>query len=474
MTTPSDGAAYAVRLIQANYAAARSAASITGGAYTDALAGGALDDKRGAAWCEYGWPTQLEFANFKHLYDRQGIANGVVNLLAGKCWEDSPRLIEGLPAEVAQPATPWEQQVTAILKRARFWRSYAEADLMRIVGGWSGLLLRMSDDAKESKWDRPIRGTSPRLVSVTPAWRGQLKPTLNQQNGAVESWQYVEASPTDVSGASPRTLNVHPDRIVIVGNWRTGVSMLRAPYNAFVNLEKISGGSGESFLKNAARQIHLNFDKDVDLNSIAQAYGVKPEDLQEVFNTTAQRMNRGNDLVLATQGATATPLVATVPDPKAHAELNLSEVAASFRIPVKVIVGMQTGERASTEDIKDFNRRGMARRTHVLSFDTEDGIDQLIRIRVLPAPTDGDGYHVWWSDLTEASDSERLDNAAKMATINKDSAGTGQAVPFTSDEIRQAAGKESLEDADATGGPGENLSPEDLAAYVERLREVSP
>jgi len=464
-TVPEKGAAYAVRLIAAANAAMRSAASVVGGGFSEALTG-ALDDKRESAWCEYGWPSHLEFGNFKHLYDRQGIAYGTVNLLAGKCWEDSPRVIEGEPAEIAQPATTWEKAATAILRNSRFFKAYAEADVMRMVGGWSGLLLQMADDSAQSKWDQPITG-KPALLKVTPAWAGQLKPEIDS-NGNVLTWEYTEYVGTGDESSQRRQFKVHPDRIVLVGDWRTGVSMLRAPYNAFVNLEKISGGSGESFLKNAARQIHLNFDKDVDLTDIAQAYGVKPNELQEVFNETARRMNRGNDLVLASQGATAVPLVANVPDPKAHAEMNLQEIAASFRMPVKVIVGMQTGERASSEDLKDFNRRGQGRRVHVLSFDLEDAVNQLIRIKVLPDPGAG-RYYIHWSDLTEAGKTEKLEAASKMAEINSKMVGVGEV--FTPDEIRQAAGFEARVDSQG-GAPeaSETLSEAEQAAA--RLAEA--
>jgi hypothetical protein len=48
---------------------------------------------------------------------------------------------------------------------------------------------------------------------------------------------------------------------------------------------------------------------------------------------------------------------------------------------------------------------------------------------------------VVWDDLTEATGGEKLDNAAKMSTINQTSLATGEQV-FTVEEIRVAAGYE--------------------------------
>jgi hypothetical protein len=60
-----------------------------------------------------------------------------------------------------------------------------------------------------------------------------------------------------------------------------------------VSLEKVEGGSGESFLKNAARQLALSFDKEIDFGSLASMYGVSVDELQDKFNDAAREMNRG-------------------------------------------------------------------------------------------------------------------------------------------------------------------------------------
>ncbi len=82
-------------------------------------------------------------------------------------------------------------------------------------------------------------------------------------------------------------------------------------------------------------------------------------------------MNRGQDQTVITKGATVTPLVATVPDPIPAFDVSLQSFCASIRIPSKIIVGNQTGERASTEDQKTFNKRCQGRRVSLLSSDIE-------------------------------------------------------------------------------------------------------
>ena len=52
------------------------------------------------------------------------------------------------------------------------------------------------------------------------------------------------------------------------------------------------------------------------------------DELQDKFNDVAGEMNRGNDVLMTTQGATVTPLVTAVADPSATYNVNLQTAAA--------------------------------------------------------------------------------------------------------------------------------------------------
>src|SRR5690606_4112907 len=113
-----------------------------------------------------------------------------------------------------------------------------------------------------------------------------------------------------------------------------------------------------------------NFDKEIDFDSLASMYNVSVQELQEKFNEAAVELNRGNDVVMPTQGATVTPLVTAVADPGPTYNVNLQTVSAALDIPSRVLVGNQQGERASTEDRKEFLARCQSRRKD-LSFEIE-------------------------------------------------------------------------------------------------------
>ncbi|SAA69291.1 gp5 [Enterobacter hormaechei] len=204
-----------------------------------------------------------------------------------------------------------------------------------------------------------------------------------------------------------------------------------------MSLEKVEGGSGESFLKNAARQLNINFDKEARLDEIARAHGVDYSELSEIYDKVAREMNIGNDTVLITQGASVAPIVAAVSDPAPTYNVNLQTAAAGVDIPTRILVGNQQAERSSTEDQKYFNTRCQSRRGD-LSFEVEDFCDKLIELSILDPVSQ---KTVIWDDLNAQSDSEKLDAAQKMSQINSASIGTGEQV-FTGEEIRVAAGYE--------------------------------
>jgi len=230
-----------------------------------------LDAKRSTAWCEYGFKEDITYDDLYALYRRGGIAHGAVKKIISACWQTNPEIIEGDEQDEARKETAWERKAKAVFTN-RFWRAFAEADLRRLVGRYSAILLHIRDN---KDWNLPAtKGKG--LEKITVAWAGSLQVKewdigINSRTyGQPKMWQYMESQP----GGSTRRVDVHPDRVFILGDYSAdAIGFLEPAYNAFVSLEKVEGGSGESFLKNAARQLNINFDKEIDFSNIASMYG---------------------------------------------------------------------------------------------------------------------------------------------------------------------------------------------------------
>ena len=396
-----------------------------------------MDAKRSQAWCEYGWKEKIEFQDLYNAYKRGGLAFGAVTKLIGKCWGTMPWIIEGEEQQDATKLTAWEQGLQALLPED-IWAKFEEADKRRLVGRYSALILRVRDGKKLKE---PVRGRYG-LADVIPVWANSLTVSewhmdSSQENyGTPKMWQYT----AELENGTKTLEDVHPDRVFILGDFsRDAIGFLEPAYNAFTNIEKVEGGSGESFLKNAARQVVTSFDKEIDLNGIATMYGVTIEQLQEKFNEAARALNQGIDSMLITQGATTTAIQSTIADPSPTYNVNLQTVSAALDIPSKILVGMQTGERASTEDQKYWDARCQSRRERELTPDIRRFLKKLDGLKIIQLKP---VYTVMWDDLTESTVEQKLDNASKLADINQKSV---SGTVFTDNEIRNAAGYEATD-----------------------------
>lgn len=384
-----------------------------------------LDDKRKcSSWVEYGYPQEITFGDLYNLYRRGGIAFGAIDKLVNKCWSTKPYIVQGNELDKTRAVTKWEKEVNAL----PIWRKFKEADKRRLVGRFSALILRINDGGR---FHEPVR-SSRTLVDAIPVWESALKIIeRNADTGEPEYWQYTSAD--------NKISKIHRDRIFILGDYsKDAVAFLEPAYNNFINLEKVEGGSGESFLKNAARHLSIEYDKEVDFANIAATYGVTVDDLQAKFNETIEAVNRGQDVGVFTQGGKVNTLTSNVSDPRPTYEINLQSISSALDIPARVLAMMQVGERASTEDRAQFNERCEARRESELNYDIEQFIRHLMRVGVIGNTAE---FITVWDSLTEPKTIDKLSNAKLMAEIESVSPGI-----FTSDEIRDAAGYEPFED----------------------------
>ena len=238
-----------------------------------------------------------------------------------------------------------------------------------------------------------------------------------------------------------RSFQVHPDRVYIWSHDRTtwGESKFEPCYNALLDVEKIRGAGGEGFWKNAKAQPVLQATPEVDFNGLAQMLGVKIDELPDALDDVVEKWSKGFDVSLMLQGMEAKTLEVTLPQPEEFFNIALQEVAASWPIPQKILVGMQTGERASTEDAREWGQINMSRRSTMVVPNIMDIINKLEGFGVLP----NRDWYIDWPDLTAPTLSEKMDIGAKMAEVNAKMLGTGGAV-FTDDEIRAIAEYEPL------------------------------
>jgi hypothetical protein len=399
---------------------------------------GALDAKRPRAWDQYGYTEHVSFDHLLTAYKRGGAGHGAVHRLLDRCWLECPRIKQ----REQDAETDWEKAVDKLLRP--LWRRLRDFDRRNMVGRYAGLIYRVADG---QTLDQPLKRG--KLVDLVPVWENQLRVQAWNQDeasptfGKVTVWEYRMRAPhaTDTQAAPDRWVKVHASRVQILaegaagGEFYEGEPLLLAGFNHLVDLEKIAGGSAESFLKNSARTVVLKFDANSQPQAIASnADGTSTgQTVAEAVEEKVGKLNRNIDASIVMQGGDATTLQTAVADPGPSFQVAANLFAASVQIPFTILFGQQTGRLASSEDKADWNARCQSRR------ETELGpmLEELVTRMQAAGAIDAADFEVEWAPLDSPGDDAKATLLGKMTSAMQQASAAGLTEPlFDANELR--------------------------------------
>lgn len=404
---------------------------------------GSLDAKRPDAWQVFGWSQEVTFQHMLTAYERGGAGHGAVHRLLDGCWQSIPRI----KSPASDKETPWEVKTAKLLTGVKAWAKFRDFDRRNMVGRYAALIYRVGD----GKALREPMERAQRLVDLVPVYEDQIKVVgwwsdQNAENYGQPSMFQYRTRPVqgvDTQGRPETWIDVHPSRVQIlaegsVGDMFDGVPLLKAGFNALVDIEKISGGSAESFLKNSARTLTIQYDKDAQptvINADGSTTSVK-----QAHEDQARNLNRNMDATIVTQGATAGVLQTTVSDPTGAFQLAANLFSASVQIPFTVLFGQQTGRLASDQDKADMQARCKSRQANELTPMLEEFVRRMQAAGIIEAGE----WEIEWLDLAAPSDKEKLEIVKGMTAAMREAFGAGVQDLFDVNEIRAVAGYEPI------------------------------
>ena len=421
------------------------------GQLASAISGGyEFADTLHNVFLDFGYPLSISFSQFWNMYRRFGIAKNVADLPVDTGWI-TPPIVEG--------SDQFNRDLETLINDMHLWKRVRGLDNRQRVGRYAGLFMRVRDNKQPQEPIEGKFGGLGALVQMVPLYEGQLTVLETENDPAKDNYGQPTMYQFNGGAAGNRnekirdSFNIHPSRIVIAAEESDngsiqGVSSLEAPFNSLMDLRKIIGAGGEGFYRNASQSIVFDL-KDAASAKNNTALLDKFNDNFDDFTRNRQRRS------LWTPGLEAKVLDSTLAPPKEFFMNALNDVAAASQIPATILIGQQTGRLASTEDSRHFLSMVNSRRENFMTEVVNDVINWMIVFGILPTSQ----FTVEWDDLLAVSDEERLANADKLAGINEKQFKSGGGIPFTEDEIREAAGFE-IEDL---GEPeGETLPIDDL------------
>ncbi|WP_417285056.1 anti-CBASS protein Acb1 family protein [Comamonas sp.] len=407
-----------------------------------------LDAKRATAWIQYGYSEQVSFEMLYAAYERGGAGHGAVHRLLDVCWLKLPRIKQ----PNSDKKSPWEVKTGKVLRSIRAWSKFKDLDRRNLVGRYAAVIYRVADS---KTLDQPLERAT-KLVDLIPLSENQIKVTKwhadqdAENYGTPAMFQYRQISPpgTETEGRPEKWADVHPSRVQIlaegaVGDFYDGVPLLRAGFNRLVDLDKIAGGSGESFLKNSARTIVFKYEAGATPQAIPGPDGVETKSVRAAHEEQARALNRSTDAAVVMQGGDATTLQTSISDPTGPWTTAANEFAASVRIPFTVLFGQQTGRLASDEDKSDFANRCSSRQEFELTPMLEEFITRMQAAGLIEA---GD-FEIEWPPVNAPTEENKADLLGKMTAAMQQAYQSGLTEPiFDTNELRAVMGFERRKD----------------------------
>lgn len=398
--------------------------------------------------CEIGVPEIINGDHLRKVYDRNSYAFAAVNAICGKVWEEHPHMVEGDEGEDNAKETETEKEIARFARRTKLWASLYEADKRRAAGEYAALIINIADaepqESRSQHWGREVGSLrSPdQILGFIPVWQQNI--TVNERYGDEEPQKYGQPKtysyvPYDTDTLTNRntpnneSLNIHESRVILLGDVYgqgdvaiAGNKVIVPGYNQLAMIEMIEGSSTAGITKAAKGALKFLFNKDASLESIAEMYSVPVSELKDKFNEQVEKLNTGIDASFVGQNVDVSGIDINLPDVEVVYEGLKAGFASAVRVPVTVFRGIETGERSSTENSKQFNRDMESRRNNVEKPECE-----MIFERFQDWGLFGTQPLVCvFPSLLEPTPEDKLDNANTVADIINKLTGVADTAPI--------------------------------------------
>ena len=343
------------------------------------------------------------------MYSRNDIANRIIRAFPSATWRQVP-VIRDEAGDSAEPGkaaySPFVEAVENFFEDRKLWQHLERADRLASIGRFGVLFMGFRDGTDPRN---PLPSGKHPLLFVSP---------YAERNTTVHKWVtdinnpryglpelYTLQTGGDINGgpAAPRTsITVHHSRVVHIAEFLDeddtyGMPRLLPVFNRLLDLEKVVGGSAETFWLTANRGLALWADKEAQL---------QPEDV-DAMGKQAEELQHNLRRYIVGSGFQAQVLGSESPDPEPNATILLDLISGAVGIPKRILIGSERGELSSTQDENNWAARIDERRK---SFAGPVMLRRFVQVLLatgnLPAPKGK-----WWIEWPESAAASPLDQA---------------------------------------------------------------
>jgi len=344
------------------------------------------------------YPTSLDYYDYLYKYTRQDIAQRIIQAPVGATWRYTPNVFESDEGE-----TSFELAYAKLVDQLDLYNCLKRLDLLAGLGRYSILYLGFDDS--ENLATPPKRGSKLLYLSPIPEPRAQISTwdTSIRSSGYGHPLMYSVQIASLITGETIGSRAIHWSRIIHVAentldNEFYGLPRLECVYNRLLGLEKLAGGSPEMYWRGARPGYTAQAAENTILTD-SQLEGLKGQ-LSDFVNNL-QRW-------LYVEGLNIQSLAPQVVSPTDHVDVQLQLISAATRIPIRILIGSERGELASSQDERAWLSFIEERRQEVADrIILRPLINRLIGFDVLPQPDNS--FYIEWEPLLVLSDKEKAE-----------------------------------------------------------------
>lgn len=369
----------------------------------------------------FGYKSELSYEDKFLKYLRQDVAARIVDAPAAALWTNPP--------VVTSNNEEWNARWDDLVARFNLFAQLERVDKLSGIGRYSILLLGFNDGADLSSpvntrsitqkqkdsliYLQPYSEYTAEVIQYNSDKNSEdyCKPLMYRINPLSEFVLGFDKSIKKPSGGSiPGSFDVHASRVLhvaenILENSVFGYPRIERVFNILDDLLKVTGGSAETWWLVANRGLHIDIDKDMEID---------PEDAKNLADEIEEYEN-GLTRVIRTRGTKVNAIGSDRVDPTGVFKMLISILSGATGIPSRILIGSEAGQLASDQDRANWADRVEERRASfgnpIMLFST---IKKLVRAGYLSGDP-GLEITVTWPSAFKLSPLEQAQTSAQHA-----------------------------------------------------------
>ena len=364
-----------------------------------------------------GWKKELIFSDYLMMYERNGIAARVVDLLADETWRNFLVLHDGKTPEDYHDTTPFLADWERMVEDFDLPSVFNELDIALGISRFAVIVVGIQG-AEGQEYSKPLeKDKEGRQISwLRVLDEGQV--TMSEPDNNPFSPRYgLPARYGCQFEENGQSVPVHWTRVMHfkAGRGRSntyGVPDLKSSFNYLQDLEKVTASSSEAFWQHIRRAIAL----------IAREGFTLPNKGEPEYNTLEDQIDNWRhqiDLVLKLRNMDVEDLSSQAVDGKNQHGLLIENVAGTKGISQRILVGSEEAQLASVQDVLNLQNTVKARQKKKGSPWVKQFVKYMYNNKFIATPSSGH-FTIEWLPLYDPTPMEKIDIALKeMEFIEK-------------------------------------------------------